>query len=353
MKVLVLNEIGLGNAVLEVPFLLAIDRDPNVEALFLQHSMFRSWIPRLFRKHTGHFPSEWAINQDFYIPALLPYIKHHGISRLVNLRNENYSDPQHAQYRVFRGMAVASGVDVWDIDDIPSVARRRYIADQWVDLFARHNVCVNCDTVEDALRAVADEWRFESRAPCVLYLGGSRPDKRLHHSVWHAVADSVSRMVDVPPVIVSGVSDEERIDATRVHGDLSLRFGLGMATPRTLDDLCQVLLWSSVVVSADTFALHLAHALGVPVVGLYATTDRRIWGPPDSGRFVGIMSSACVDCVHMSQQGTCGYRKTHCKMKPNVSFNADAVAQSISSLLRERNSRSDRYEFATAGQSFT
>ena len=55
--------------------------------------------------------------------------------------------------------------------------------------------------------------------------------------------------------------------------------GAPIAPPTNLRELATILRHASVVIGGDTGPLHLAAALGTPVVGLYGPTDPRRNGP--------------------------------------------------------------------------
>ncbi|MEO6259343.1 MAG: lipopolysaccharide heptosyltransferase I [Thermoanaerobaculia bacterium] len=61
--------------------------------------------------------------------------------------------------------------------------------------------------------------------------------------------------------------------------DLASQLGAEMAPPTTLRELAHLLRNASLVIGGDTGPLHLAAALGTPVVGLYGPTDPRRNGP--------------------------------------------------------------------------
>ncbi|MGE0455362.1 MAG: glycosyltransferase family 9 protein [Vicinamibacteria bacterium] len=69
-----------------------------------------------------------------------------------------------------------------------------------------------------------------------------------------------------------------------------------VAFPTTLRELLELLRRARLVVAADTGPLHIACALGTPVVGLYGPTDPRRNGPFSAADRVARRTPACAPC---------------------------------------------------------
>jgi ADP-heptose:LPS heptosyltransferase len=87
------------------------------------------------------------------------------------------------------------------------------------------------------------------------------------------------------------------------------------------------------LISNDTFVMHLAHALGIPTVGLFSTTRRQVWGPPDSASYTGILSRACQGCPVLPVQGTCEFMSGVCPCVPREAFSPEAIASALMRLI--------------------
>src|SRR5205823_14841918 len=61
--------------------------------------------------------------------------------------------------------------------------------------------------------------------------------------------------------------------------ELARSIGCAVAPPTSLRELASVLHYARLVIGADTGPLHLAAALGTPVIGLYGPTNPQLNGP--------------------------------------------------------------------------
>ena len=109
----------------------------------------------------------------------------------------------------------------------------------------------------------------------VLNPGAAWPNKRWAPARLARVAEWLRAARRLPSVVTWGPGDEARAAAV-VEGAAG---AARLAPPTRVPDLAAVLRAAAVVVSGDTGPLHLAAALGTPVVGLYGPTDPRRNGP--------------------------------------------------------------------------
>ncbi|HYI10979.1 MAG TPA: lipopolysaccharide heptosyltransferase I [Thermoanaerobaculia bacterium] len=99
----------------------------------------------------------------------------------------------------------------------------------------------------------------------VLLPGAGKPSKLWPVDHFRALA----RRIGPEALVVWGPGERELAEA----------IGARMAPPTNLRELAWVLKNARVVIGADTGPLHLAVALGTPVIGLYGPTDPRRNGP--------------------------------------------------------------------------
>lgn len=135
------------------------------------------------------------------------------------------------------------------------------------------NLCLT-DAEREAQRAYFR--RFDAPA-CALVVGTSKPGKNWTAAGYARVCEEVARRHGLRPVIVGGPSALER----RMADEISALSRVPVADE--LGDDLRRLVWlvdgSAVVVSPDTGPLHVARALGTPVVGLYGYTNPKRSGP--------------------------------------------------------------------------
>ncbi|MCY4633932.1 MAG: glycosyltransferase family 9 protein [Acidobacteria bacterium] len=139
--------------------------------------------------------------------------------------------------------------------------------------------------------AGASRRRFDPPNGCVVINPNAAwPTKRWPPERYGAVAAHVGRAHGRPCVVIWGPGDEARAAAVAAASD-------GAATPAPptgLVELAALLRAGALLVSGDTGPLHLAAALGTPVVGLYGSSDparNGPWSPDDE------VVSAFPDCA--------------------------------------------------------
>lgn len=109
----------------------------------------------------------------------------------------------------------------------------------------------------------------------VLNPGAAWPNKRWAPARLATVAEWLREARRLPSLVTWGPGDEARAAAV-VAGANGAAL---LAPPTRVPDLVAILRAAAVVVSGDTGPLHLAAAVGTPVVGLYGPTDARRNGP--------------------------------------------------------------------------
>ncbi len=155
------------------------------------------------------------------------------------------------------------------------------------------------------------EWAFPLRLPAppaieaprgacvVLNPNAAWSTKRWPPERYGAVARHVRRVHGLPCVVIWGPADEARAAAV-----VAASGGTAVPAPRTdLVELASLLRSAALVVSGDTGPLHLAAALGTPVVGLYGPSDpdrNGPWSPADE------IVSAFPDCVCAARRAAGG-----------------------------------------------
>jgi heptosyltransferase I len=115
------------------------------------------------------------------------------------------------------------------------------------------------------------------RPACAVVVGTSKLEKNWTAEGYARVLEALEFEHGMRPVLVGGPSRIEREMAERVRA-------LTRARPiDALGDDLRRLVWlldgSALVISPDTGPLHIARALGVPVVGLYGYTNPKRTGP--------------------------------------------------------------------------
>jgi len=115
------------------------------------------------------------------------------------------------------------------------------------------------------------------RPACAVVLATSKPQKDWTAAGYAHALDEIERVHGLRPVIVGGPSSAEHRAAEEV------RRLAGAEVVDALGDDVRRLVWllegSALAISPDTGPLHIARAVGTPVVGLYGYTNPKRTGP--------------------------------------------------------------------------
>jgi heptosyltransferase I len=115
------------------------------------------------------------------------------------------------------------------------------------------------------------------RPACAVVVGTSKPEKNWSPEGYARVLEELERTHGMRPMIVGGPSPAERSLADEVLAQT------GANVVDALGDDLRRLVWllggSALLISPDTGPLHIARALGTPVVGLYGCTNPKRSGP--------------------------------------------------------------------------
>jgi heptosyltransferase I len=155
-----------------------------------------------------------------------------------------------------------------------------------------------------------------------LQVGASLPQKCWPLSQWAALLGRLSGLKDVHPVLLGDEQDRQRFLGQVPISAPGVIDGLGRLSLR---QLMAVLERCRLVVGADTGPLHLAVALGVPVVGIYGPDDPSATGPYGTRQRTLYKNLGCSPC---NQNPTCQER-----FECLQSIGPDEVFEAIQDLL--------------------
>ncbi len=116
--------------------------------------------------------------------------------------------------------------------------------------------------------------------------------------VGHALRDRFG----LEPLVLGGVTEEERALAASIAAPLQARVVEAAPSPQALGALisrCRL------VVANDSGPVHIATAVGTPVVAIFGPSNDRAWGPypaADPKHQVAREVLACVPCIHRGHE---------------------------------------------------
>lgn len=119
--------------------------------------------------------------------------------------------------------------------------------------------------------------QFDNRPVATIIPASASLKKDWTSEGWASVADALDRDFGFRVVIAGGPGDRERKIATEIVQSASANIEVAMGD--SVRRLAWILGGSSLVVAPDTGPVHIARALGVPVVGVYGHTNPWRVGP--------------------------------------------------------------------------
>jgi lipopolysaccharide heptosyltransferase II len=149
--------------------------------------------------------------------------------------------------------------------------------------------------VPDAARARAHALAGNLRHPIVgVHVSGGRESKQWHLDRFADVARRLAR--DRGASIVLTGSDSDRAMVARVAAELSDIQPVNAAGALDLVELAGLLATLDVFVTSDTGPMHLASAVGTPVVALFGPADPRRYGPRAASERILRVDLPCSPC---------------------------------------------------------
>jgi lipopolysaccharide heptosyltransferase II len=161
-----------------------------------------------------------------------------------------------------------------------------------------------------------------SRPLVVLHAGAQNGQaKRWPTASWAALADRLTRELSARVVLTGARGDAPLTAAIRRRAGQPLTDLTGQTS---LAELVALLARCDLVVSGDTGPLHIAGAVGTPVVGLYGPTDPHISGPLGPDAIVLRRAIWCAPCYDARETAECRFSNPVCMkgLAPDVVFDA-------------------------------
>ena len=185
----------------------------------------------------------------------------------------------------------------------------QHVQDQYLE-FVRHlgvepePVRWDLDLTEAEREDQATFFARLDRPACAFVVGTSKREKNWTVEGYARVCEEVERRHGLRPLLVGGPSATERRMADQVSA------ACAVAVVDALGDDLRRLAWliegSALLVTPDTGPLHIARALGTPVVGLFGYTNPKRSGPYRA--FQDLIVDGYAECLGENYEATHRYR---------------------------------------------
>lgn len=118
----------------------------------------------------------------------------------------------------------------------------------------------------------------EKKNQLILYLGASVKNKRLPISTWCSIINNLFKN-KIDFIILQAYTQEEKNYENAILSHFHKKIQFLKVQPQNFSDIIKYLLQSKGLISCDTYIVHLAVSLNIPVFGIYVSSDSKIYGP--------------------------------------------------------------------------
>ena len=160
------------------------------------------------------------------------------------------------------------------------------------------------------------------RAPGLVNLGASKPANRWEPERFGRLARALVEELDVPVCLTGGPTDRPAAERARAEAGARVRDLVGATSLRQLVALSRQ---ARLFVGCDTGPMHLAAAVGTPVVALFGPADPARTGPFGTGHRVLRVPPPCAPC----ERKTCDQPRHACMEDLTVELVLAAVREAL------------------------
>jgi len=326
-KALIVNHIGVGNGLMVVPLLKILEKSfPWVKYYYVDNSFFEiKYFKETARLKNleGTFDITWRSFPRKKWSVIIKFIEKNKIDTIINFRNEgpNYDK----DYFTFKEK-YKNKVKCWnlDFDTISNRKTNKNIIIDSLQMLKR----LGCDITKFEPHWLNKKSHSNTLYPEILfYVGSSQKSKRWGIDNWVGLSSKIC--TNVPSVslsLVGGITSKEQTDMCLVANQVIKKCAnshISFSVSKDLVKIMYIFSEQDIIISNDTFAIHLASALNIPTIGLYFSTDPIIWGGL-SDEFYSVKSTVKCDGVKKNI-GNCVHFESGCsnlkKIKNSITIN--------------------------------
>jgi Glycosyltransferase family 9 (heptosyltransferase) len=335
-KVMVNAYSGIGDAIILGPILRSLNRLYRGRILYPETpvlSLYRE-LETLDLEAIGIVESRLRRFVDFASDDLIARLRGYDIDVVFNLRRDRVRYDR--RYEAIASEIDQAGVHITDFCQNTSPDEQASI--HTYELALRYFKALGLDLEPNCvgwLRTSSRTFRHHMNQDGIGYfLGAGAAIKRMPPSFWRRIAEPVYEQTKLPLKLIYGATRGEKAEGQRAS-ELLKQAGVphGVISGVPLGQLTKAVASLQLIVSCDTFMIHLAEALGVPVVGVYFSTNGTVYGPQHKGN-PHVMSPYYAVCPLRNDIGNCDGWDLGCADVPCKDFidSDEVVSQVLQSL---------------------
>ena len=295
------NFSGIGNGIIAIPLLQCFENSmPSVGYFHIENEVLSNeWFVSMakLKNIRGFTDISWRRFEKKDWGKILDFLDKGEINLVVNLRNEGKQyDCNYYRFKKFAGDKIM----FWDFDEPKDFTDPKNIVEEILLLFKKNNIDVSSYNP-----VWLGEIRKQKEGRQIGFgIAGSQKNKRWPTKKWIVLCSSVVG-VGADVTLFPGRSDQEIEDAKSIKKVVS---ECKIVKNKDLKTVSMLIGSLRCFVSNDTGLLHIASAIGIPVIGLYTNTDSNVWSPYRVLHFVAYKNSLmdfcpdrkirCGNCFH-------------------------------------------------------
>ena len=275
---------------------------------------FTGWFK--LNNFLGYVPPHWRRFAEEDWEIIKAFLRENKIDLIINLRNEG--PLRDKSYFRFKEIALHSKIEFWELDqqEITNRSHHQHLIKDQINLFENNGINISPINQSWLKDYTIDSGTSRIKSGEIgFFTGASQDVKRWTECEWIELGRLFLENTAYKIVIYSGQSSEEINLAQNIARQLRTEFSTEycyLSGNHSLDSLCAHLSGLDLLISNDTFCVHMSAFLDIPTIGLYFSTDSDIWGG-FSSKFSGIQSQLGLGCKEFKKDaGNCNFYYSGC-----------------------------------------
>lgn len=319
-KALIINFNGIGNGIVALPILKCIEESKNS---FLYYHSYNSVLDNKslmkkikLKKLLGFVPTNWRRFNKKDWDEIYNFVKKNKIDLIINFRNEGPKyDKGYYQFK----KRFKKEIEFWDLNFVKIKLRKKYrlLSDDILIMLKKHGIETGNYKPQFLKEYYGKKKQNTNRVKIGIFTGASQEIKRYSINKFERVVKLILKKYNCDLEIYNGTRDDECGLTSAIVSKIKNK-NCSAISDKTFIQIINKFSDLDLLISNDTFAVHLASSLGIPVLGLYFATNPKIWGG-DSDLFIFLRSKRGKKCKFQKKiAGNCcnyygGCKKMLCK----------------------------------------
>lgn len=265
---------GLGDAILNIPFIDYLIRAHTTELVFASKNAMLNYFLNEFSYDKLILIPE-IYRSIAYVENVVKFVNNNKINKIISLRR----DEGHLIKRILYSALKNTNIEYYCYEDYLEAEQIEKLHVYHMNMLFFEGFGQRCKVISP------QEFFYNNHLNCVrhisnskigIYLGASQINKRLNQTGWiKIIEDLLSLSFEL---VIFGAKSEEEIGSERLILDKVTTLGVQIMYRWTIESLHDDLSSFLGIITCDTFFPHFVSAMGVPVFDIFLSTDSTIYG---------------------------------------------------------------------------